>query len=91
LDILGATFEEAGTTYPFEPHEFTLMFLVWLIFTLSLVSCVKVVPASSKVAPNISKERRHTITGETTFECYWKHTESMDNDQSNFTFAAVGI
>jgi hypothetical protein len=25
LDILGAT-SEAGTTYPFEPHEFTLIF-----------------------------------------------------------------
>ena len=39
LDILGAT-SEAGTTYPFEQPEFTLIFLVGLIFTRSLVWCV---------------------------------------------------
>ena len=44
-----------------------------------------------RVSSSCFFKRRHTITGETTFECYWKHTESMDNDQSNFTFAAVAM
>jgi hypothetical protein len=49
----------------------------------------RVSSSASLVAPNISKVRRYGITGATTFECYWKHTESMDKDQSNVPFAAV--
>jgi hypothetical protein len=48
----------------------------------------QVVPASL-VAQYISKGRRHIITGATTCECYWKHTKSMDKDQSIFPFDAV--